>query len=276
MRDIRRGFRLNENRGVTYLTIPSFERAGGAVCAFSTRVGGVSPKPFDTLNFSRKREQNEENFIENIKRFGEAAGFDYKRAVAINYAHSAALYRAEASDAGCGIIKEGVTMVCDGLYTTDAGLPLMSFHADCVPLFFYDPRMRCACVCHAGWKGVAAHMAARAVSSMVSAGCTPCDILAAVGPCISAKRYQVGADVADIFLDEFGEDTVETKDAPYVDISKACIIDIIRSGVCPGNITAAELCTHNEESLFFSHRRDKGKTGAMAAVIMLTDKGNTA
>jgi YfiH family protein len=223
------------------------------------------------LNFSRKREQNNQNFLENLKRFADAAGFDYRNAVAINYAHSANLYRAQASDAGCGIVKEGVPSICDGLYTTAVDLPLMSFHADCVPLYFYDPKMRCAAVCHAGWKGTAAHMAKCAVSSLLSAGCSPGNILAAVGPCISAERYQVGSDVAGIFLKEFGEGIVETGiDGTYVDIAKACIIDIIGSGVSPKNITAADLCTYNESNLFFSHRRDKGKTGAMAAVIMLT------
>ncbi len=277
MHGIRRGFAINEKLGVKYLTIPSFEKAGGVICAFSTRVGGVSEKPFDTLNFSRKRERSEENFTENIKRFAQAAGFDYKKAVAINYAHSARLYRAEAADEGRGITKQSVAEVCDGLYTTCTGLPLISFHADCVPLFFYDPKLRCAAVCHAGWKGTAAHIAERAVASMIGAGCAPSDILAAVGPCISAQRYQVGGDVADMFYSEFGKETVETKaDGAHVDITKACIIDIIRAGVPSVNITAADLCTYNEESLFFSHRRDKGRTGAMAAFIMLTGKGSTA
>ncbi len=269
------GFTINEKKGVKYLTIPSFEYAGGVVCAFSTRIGGVSPKPFDTLNFSRKREKSEQNFTENLKRFGQAAGFDHTEAVAINYAHSAVLYRAGADDAGCGILKEGLPSVCDGLYTSETDIPLISFHADCVPLFFYDPKVRCAAVCHAGWRGVAAHMAANAVKSLLGAGCSAGDILAAVGPCISAGRYQVGDEVADRFLKEFGPETVVKKAGDlYVDIAKACIMDIMASGVAPGNITASGLCTYDETELFFSHRRDRGNTGAMAAVIML--KGDKA
>lgn len=268
--DINQGFKLNERKGVKYLTIPSFEDAGGVICAFSTRVGGVSPKPFDTLNFSRKREMSAHNFTENLKRFGEAAGFDNTRAVSINYAHSAELYQVKAGDEGRGITRESVPKICDGLYTAEENIPLMSFNADCVPLFFYDPKKRCAAACHAGWKGVAAHMAANAVKSLVSLGCDAGDILAAVGPCISAEYYEVGEDVAGLFIDEFGGDTVQTRGgALFLDLNKACIDDMLGSGITTRNITDSGLCTYKEEELFFSHRRDKGKTGAMAAVIML-------
>ena len=66
MNGIKNGFTLWKKGGVRYFTIPSFEQAGGLRCAFSTRIGGVSPPPFDTLNFSRKREQSEENYQENM------------------------------------------------------------------------------------------------------------------------------------------------------------------------------------------------------------------
>ena len=121
MQKIRHGFTLWKKRGVRYLVIPSFAAAGGALCAISTRIGGVSPKPFDTLNLSRKREKSEINFQENISRFAIAADFDHKKAVAINYAHSAVLHRANKKDAGAGIVAAPLDDVCDGLYTDDHG-----------------------------------------------------------------------------------------------------------------------------------------------------------
>lgn len=273
MHGVRHGFTLREKHGLKHLTIPSFEQAGGVLCAFSTRVGGVSPAPYDTLNFSRKREQSEVNFLENLRRFGDAAGFDHKNAVSINYAHSALLYRAAQSDAGRGILREPVAGVCDGLYTDEAGLPLISFHADCVPLFFYDPVKRCAAVCHAGWRGVVSHMARNAVKSLLSLGGGAGDILAAIGPCIGVKRYEVGRDLSDTFVSEFGGDIVETRDgSTFLNLSLACVSDMLDSGIRPENITEAGLCTYDERELFFSHRRDKGRTGSMAAVIMLEHK----
>ncbi len=272
MQSLRQGFTLREKQGLKYLTIPSFEEAGGVVCAFSTRIGGVSPAPYDTLNFSKKREQSLENFLENFKRFGQAAGFDHKKAVSINYAHSALLYKASPSDAGCGITRDDVPEVCDGLYTDETQLPLISFHADCVPLFFYDPIKRCVAVCHAGWRGVVSHMAANAVKALLSLGSNAGDILAAVGPCIGPERYEVGRDVSGLFLTEFGKETLETRGGrTHLRLSRACVLDMLSAGILPVNITEAGLCTYDESRLFFSHRRDMGCTGSMAAVIMLTD-----
>ena len=132
---------------VRFFTIPSFVHAGGVVCAFSTRIGGVSPTPYDTLNFSRKREKNEEHFQENMRRFAVAAGFDYQNAVSDNYAHGSQVYRAEQKDAGFGIVKENLPDYCDGLFTDTEQLPIVSFHADCVPLFFMI-------LCGAQWRFV--------------------------------------------------------------------------------------------------------------------------
>ena len=264
---------LKENIGVKFLTIPSFERAGGVVCAFSTRIGGVSPKPFDTLNFSRKREESDENFEENFRRFADAVGFNADIATGINYAHSAEVYHVRREDAGRGIFKEALPSVCDGLYTDEPGIPILSFHADCTPLFFYDPVRRAAAVCHAGWRGVVAHMAANAVEALASLGCRKENILAAIGPCISAKNFEVGEEVRDIFFNTFGGSVVlERGGRLYADLNKACLKDMADAGLSPSQVSDAAMCTYDGEELFYSHRRDNGKTGAMAAVILMKEK----
>ena len=264
---------LKENNGVKYLTIPSFERAGGVTCAFSTRIGGVSPKPFDTLNFSRKREQSDENFEINFRRFANAVGCDADISVGINYAHSGDVYRVTREDVGKGIFREALPKICDGLYTDEPGIPIFSFHADCTPLFFYDPVRRAAAVCHAGWRGVTAHMAANAVNALVSLGSKKGDILASIGPCISVKNFEVGEEVRDIFTAAFGASVVQEREGRlYVDLNRACLIDMTQAGLDPLKITDAALCTYEHEELFYSHRRDKGQTGAMAAMILIKDK----
>ncbi|MDD5016929.1 MAG: peptidoglycan editing factor PgeF [Eubacteriales bacterium] len=273
MQDICHGFTLWKKEGVRYLTIPAFDKAGGVVCAFSTRIGGVSAKPYDTLNFSRKREQNNHNYLENMKRFAHAAGFNHENAVSINYAHSAVIYKADESDKGHGVVSGNLAVTCDGLVTDTVNLPLISYHADCVPLFFYDPKRRAVAICHAGWKGVASHMATSAISSLTGIGCMPKDILAAIGPCISVKHFEVKQDVGDIFKYEFGDNTIEIRDGRiYIDLVKSCVIDMLNSGIEPQNMTVSDLCTYEDSYLFFSHRRDKGKTGSMAAVIKLLNE----
>lgn len=270
MDDIKHGFTLWKKKGVRYLTIPSFENTGGVVCAMSTRVGGVSPKPYDTLNFSRSREQNEKNFLENFKRFGQSAGFDHTKAIANNYEHGPNVLLAEEKDNGRGVTRENLSFHCDGLFTDTEELPLITFHADCVPLFFYDPKHRGVAICHAGWKGVSRHIIKNAVSSLVSIGCSRQNIIAAVGPCISVKHFEVQNDVFGVFEQEFGISVLQKRENRlYVDLPKACIIDMLSSGLTKSNITLSDICTYENPRLFFSHRRDKGQTGAMAAVIKL-------
>jgi YfiH family protein len=269
---IRHGFTLKEKLGVKYLTIPSFEDAGGVLCAFSTRIGGVSDRPYDTLNFSKKREGSLQNFIENLKRFGNAVGFNHEDTVAINYAHSAELYKAELSDAGCGILKKNVPVICDGLYTDKIHLPLMSFHADCLPLFFYDRKQKIIVICHAGWRGITRHITKNSIKSLLSLGSAVQDILAAVGPCICGRHYEVGQDLSEIFISEFGEEIISTMDGRiYANLASAVVLDMTGSGIRPENLTLSDMCTFEDSQLFFSHRRENGKTGAMAAVIEITD-----
>jgi len=129
-------------------------------------------------------------------------------------------------------------------------------------------------VCHAGWRGAVAHMVQNTVDSLVSIGCKESHILAAIGPCISVNHFEVGEEVKDIFLREYGNSVIQMRNHKlYVDLNKACKKDMLSAGLKPENITDAALCTFEEQNLFYSHRRDHGKTGAMAAVISLKDEG---
>jgi YfiH family protein len=270
MQNVQHGLTLWKKNGVRYFVVPSFVAAGGVLCAISTRVGGVSKPPFHTLNFSRKREQNEKNYRENMARFSNAAGFNYHNAVANNYAHSAILHRSVHADAGSGVVKAPLKDACDGLYTDEAGLPLVTYHADCAPLIFYDPKRRSVAICHAGWRGIVSHMAKNAIAALCGIGSSAQDILAAVGPCISVRHFEVGSEVAEQFYREFGDETIEKRDGSlYVDLPGACVLDMTNSGIVPSNITVSDICTYETDRLFFSHRRDNGKTGAFAAVIEL-------
>jgi len=208
-----------------------------------------------------------------MARFSYAVGFNYNNAVAINYAHSAVLHRATGCDIGAGVTRAPLRDECDGLYTDEAGLPMITYHADCVPLIFYDPKRRNAAICHAGWRGITGHMAKNAIEALCEIDSRPEDILAAVGPCISVRHFEVGPEVCEIFDQEYGADTIEKRDGSvYVDLPKACVMDMIQSGIAQANITVSDICTFETDRLFFSHRRDQGKTGAFAAVIELQER----
>ena len=94
-------------------------------------------------------------------------------------------------------------------------------------LFFYDPKRRAAAICHAGWKGVSTHIIKNAVASLVSIGSRQKDILSAVGPCISAKHFEVKSDVYDIFEQVFGSDVLQKRDGKvFVDLPKSLCVQI--------------------------------------------------
>ena len=275
MNEINHGFTLWKSKGVRFLTIPSFRRAGGVTCAMATRIGGVSPKPYNSLNFSQAREQNKYNFELNMQRFGNSVGFDYKSAVANKYEHGVTMLRATHCDSGSGVVRDNLPESCDGLYTDETALPLITYHADCAPLFFYDYINRAVAICHAGWKGVSKHIIRNAIMSLMSLGSKPENILCAIGPCISVKHFEVQQDVSCVFEQTFGPDVIEYRDSrTFIDMPKACVIDMVESEIPPGNITVSDLCTFDNKRLFFSHRRDHGETGAMAAVIQLNEKGS--
>ncbi|MBT3318700.1 MAG: polyphenol oxidase family protein [Clostridia bacterium] len=274
MSEINHGFTLWKKRGVRFFTIPSFQRAGSVTCAMASRVGGVSPRPYNTLNFSQAREQNKDNFLKNMQRFGASARFEYKSAIANKYEHGASLYQARWSDSGSGITQDDLPVFCDGLYTDETALPLITYHADCAPLFFYDPVRKAAAICHAGWKGVSLHIIKEAITVLENLGSAAKNILCAVGPCISAAHFEVQQDVSGVFETTFGADVLQYRGSKtYLDLPKACVIDMLEAGIPSGNITLSDLCTYEHRRLFFSHRRDNGETGAMAAVIQINQQG---
>ena len=172
--------------------------------------------------------------------------------------------------AGSGIVNDELPLFCDGLYTDEIALPLITYHADCAPLFFYDPIRKAVAICHAGWKGVSLQIIKNTINSLTEMGSVSQDILCAVGPCISVRHFEVQQDVSDVYETEFGSGVLEVRESKtYLDLPKACEIDMLDAGIPAHNITLSDLCTYEHSRLFFSHRRDKGETGAMAAVIQI-------
>jgi len=100
------------------------------------------------------------------------------------------------------------------------------------------------------------------------------NIITAIGPCISVKHFEVQDDVSSVFESAFGNSVIELHQGKtYIDLPKACVIDMQQAGIITSNITMSDLCTFEHDRFFFSHRRDNGKTGAMAAVIKLDKQG---
>lgn len=273
MNRYQRGFTRRENRGVEFGAIPAFERSGLVRHGFTTRKGGVSLAPFDSLNLNRRRGDDPKIVRRNYELMCEAIGVPLEALVLVNYEHGARVHRVGLSDRGKGITRPTDLPKCDGLITDEPGVALLTLHADCMGVFLLDPVRACIGVCHAGWKGVAAGMGRSMVRAMAEAfHSEPRDLLCGISAHIRACCFEVDEPVARVFSDTFGADAVLEQGGrkPTVDLEACMLASLLGEGVGEANVTVQGECTCCGPESYFSHRRDKGRTGSMASVMMLT------
>lgn len=266
---------LNEKNDVTYLTFPNLEEAG-VRHGFSTRVGGVSEGAVGSMNLGFRMGDDPGKVRENHRRLADAIGYSVDRLVFSDQVHGTEIRRVDASDCGKGILRESDIRGVDGLITDDPNVVLMTFFADCVPLFFYDTRHRAIGAVHSGWRGTVRRIGRRAVEEMGREfGTEPEDLLVAVGPSICQDCYEVGEDVADAFRKEFAREQwdellIAGPDQKYrLDLWRANEIILQEAGIPSGQVKVSGLCTCCNSDFLFSHRASGGKRGSLAGVITL-------
>lgn len=267
-----------DEAGLLFYTFPHFSAADGLVHAFSSRLGGLSTGCCASLNLAFAHpEDSHANVAENLRRFGAAVGFQPQHLVLTQQTHSINIHRATAQDAGRGITRPiGYTQI-DGLITNEPGLPLLTYHADCTPLFFYAPQSRFCGVAHAGWRGTAQGMARAMVEALTAAGCRAEELLVGIGPAAGPCHYQVGEEVVAHFAgqaDESGPLYLPDPQTPgryLLDLWRANRLQLLQSGVPASQIIIGGLCTICHPDIFYSHRVQGRARGSLAAVIMLTD-----
>ncbi|MCI5952199.1 MAG: peptidoglycan editing factor PgeF [Anaerostipes sp.] len=261
--------RLHEVEGVPFLTFPKLEEAG-VTHGFSTRLGGVSEGIFASMNLSYNRGDEKASVDENYRRMGKAIGFTPDQLVFSNQVHDTKIKIVTKED--CGKVMTGM----DGLMTDEKGICLVTSYADCVPLFFYDPVKGVVAVSHSGWKGTVNRMGKKTVEKMESVyGSKAEDIIAAIGPSICQKCYEISEDVAIQFADAFPEEWYDTfmvdkGNGKYqLDLWKVNEYILLDAGILREHLDITDLCTCCNPELLFSHRASKGKRGNLAGFIRL-------
>lgn len=266
-------------KSVPVLRYKIFDAYEDIVHGFSTRLGGVSSGYLSSLNLSFSRGDSRENVIENHARFAGAVGYDCNKLVFSDQVHGDRIYMVTKNDMGKGIIRESDIKDTDGLVTDVPQIPLMTFYADCVPLYFYDPVKKVVGMAHSGWRGTVKKIGSKMIDFMeYNYGSERDNIICAIGPSICQECYEVSKDVADEFKKAFSDR--EYKDMIYkkanekyrLDLHKACFYNLINSGVQEKNIALPDICTCCNSNILFSHRASDGKRGNLAGVIMLNTK----
>jgi len=271
---INRAFKAVDKNGVVYLTIPAFEQTGMVKHCFTTRLGGVSTGIYDSLNTSIIKEDPLENVRRNLDLVCSAIGIDYTRLVFSDQVHGDKIRVVTEADLGKGLTVTSDIEDADGLMTNVPGVPLITFYADCVSLFFLDKKNKAIAVVHSGWKGTVLKIGAKTIKQMGEVyGTKPEDCLAGIGPSIGPECFEVGPEVAAEFRNSFDNWAEFTE--PYgkekfkIDLWKANKLLLMELGVPEENISVSGMCTKCNEDMFFSYRRDNGRTGSLSAIMEL-------
>lgn len=241
---------------------------------FSTRIGGRSKPPYDTLNLSLNVEDDAEAVQSNRRAFASTIGVDFARIIVPDQIHSNAVRLVTEADAGAGLIDHSTAIQgTDALITNVPGVTLALHFADCVCIFLLDPVNRAIGVAHAGWRGTAGKIVNMTLDAMNREfGSNPNEMLAAVAPAICRNCYEVGSDTAREIFKAFPHDervlSQFSLDKWRADLKTANLIFLREAGVPMENIAVSEECTSCNAEHFFSYRRE-GRTGRMGGWMSL-------
>lgn len=266
-------FLTHKHDHLVWLTAPVL---GDVRHGFSTRLGGVSRPPFDTLNLGGGRGDDEAAVLENYRRFCGVLGTDPCRAVLSKQVHETTVRLCTPADAGKGLLSHR-DYTADALITNIPDLPLVVFSADCGILLLHDPVHGAAGAIHAGWRGCAGGIVEKTVQAMGAAfGSRPGDLLAAVGPCIQQCCFETDSDVPEAMRTALGADAEPylqwSSPKWHVDLAGLNRQWLLRAGLIPAHIDECGLCTACRPDLFWSHRKMGNARGAQAAMIVLGEK----
>jgi YfiH family protein len=215
--------------------------------AFSTRQGGVSDAPYDSLNLGRSTRDDPENVDQNRQRFCDTVGVDAERLALQRQVHGAVVNRAEAGARGA----EG-----DGLWTDEPGVPMLAFSADCLPIALArrngSPGLA---LLHAGRLGLLAGIVEAGIAALGG------PLTAIIGPGIGPCCYEVGEEIAGKYRDRFGPDVLRERNLDLWTAAEKVLRD---AGV--DSVERLDLCTACAPDRFFSHRRDGPITGRQGVI----------
>jgi len=240
--------------------LPSIFNTSAVVAAQSTRDGGVSPAPFNSLNLGLSVNDLPENVMKNRALFFNSLGIGLDQLSISKQVHGAAILHAG---------KPQITEGYDAQISNTKGLFLVVSVADCTPILIHDEKENAVAAIHAGWRGTVSNIVGNTLAKMKEAfGTEGKNCKAFIGACIDYEQFEVGEEVAAHFDPAFKRFDAH-KQKYFVNLKAANREQLLRFGVLPENIEISNYCTAANNDLFFSHRKEKGNTGCMMAVIGL-------
>lgn len=237
-----------------------FRNIPGLIAAESTRHGGVSTAPYDSLNLGGSTQDSPENVAENNRRFFEALNVPLNQVAKSHQVHGTDILT---------VLAPGRFEGYDALITNVPHVQLAVTVADCTPILIYDTVGKTMAAIHSGWRGTAGQIVRKTVEAMEKEfGTKPENCLAYVGTCIDECSFEVGEDVAQHFDSVYKRWDAE-KEKFFVDLKLANKDQLLVAGLKPENVEVSEYSTVLHNADYFSYRHEKGLTGRMLATIGL-------
>ncbi|MGN1168130.1 MAG: peptidoglycan editing factor PgeF [Lachnospiraceae bacterium] len=256
--------------GVPFLSYPLLENTGIVNHGFTTRLGGVSKGNCATMNISTTRGDDPKDIEENKRRLAKAIGVEPEDMTFTHQTHTVNVAVVGEEDRGKRFMET------DGMITDVPGICLVTFYADCVPLYFVDPVKKAIGLSHSGWRGTVNKMGKVTVEKMTEVyGSDPKDILAAIGPSICQDCYEVSEDVICEFKKNFDESLWDRlfywkENGKYqLDLWRANEEVLVEAGILNENIAVTNVCTHCNPEIMFSHRTTGNARGNLSALLAL-------
>lgn len=267
-------FELITKNELTYLSFKRWHQDSQLIHCFTTRFGGVSKGELSSLNLGFNRGDTQDNVVQNYKNICEVLQIPFESLVLSKQVHETHIIKVTSEDKGNGVSYTNKWDSMDGMYTTEKELTLVTHYADCVPLFFYAPKYAIIGMAHAGWRGTVNEIAKRFIEIWVNTERIPIEsIEVAIGPSIGSCCFETDKEVADIFIEQFGNHSFiaynEDTKKYHIDLWACNQHVLINAGIKAQNIVTAGLCTSCHEDLFFSHRKSNGKRGTLGAFMAL-------
>ena len=241
--------------------VPALFPESAVACGFTTRRGGVSKPPYDSLNLGFNTPDELSAVRENHRILFRFLGVREANAAVMDQVHGSAVNV---------VTSGGISPATDGIVTSRPGIVLTIRIADCVPLLLYDPVRMAAAAVHCGWRPLAGGVIENVLETMTGVlGVVPGEVIAALGPSAGPCCYEIGGEVAGRLL----PGSVVRRDGKiYADLRDEVRQRLVDSGLMLRSIETIPDCTICNESLYFSHRRDGVLSGRMMGYIMIREK----
>lgn len=264
--------KIVEKNGLKILQSELLLDIKGVSHAFSTKVGGISEGVYKSLNIHSSIPEESIKAKKNREIFGNNLGFNNERLVLAQQVHEANVYNVQLSDIGRGsqTPKDAIPQT-DSLITGEKDIPIMLLYADCLPILLSDKNSKCVAVIHAGWKSTEKEILIETIKKMQNDfNINKKDLLIAIGIGISIKNFEIGQEVKDkLSKVSYSNKCFDNRDNKiYADLIEINKSQALNFDIPEENIDYnKDLCTFENEELFYSYRRDNKITGRHSAVI---------